>query len=327
MANPKLKTPKWREEWDNLVGDHKYLVIRNWDEYQVLLPSGVAARWIKDYVNADFDTPLSFFETGVLDRLRRFRGRLGTNIPTNLELILSGTAAMGKDRHCVPQALCKLVASGRLVPSNQQDALSKKSIVQKSSVKPSDIQSSSQSDDSQSEQEHQEPNLGETPNPHVDTVKGKWLDELQLDESEQHKFACVLRWKETIEYWKGKTLFSLKAYRTVEAQYDKFFAKAKVKPHDLPYPEITGTILLIDEEDDSAAACPCGKPAIDTGFCSFACEQNAAPHVHRFMDVLVDGHRPDQRCGGFEGECGILKSELTQAEVQLPKSKAFEIED
>lgn len=52
----KLQTPKWREEWTRLVGDHKYLVIRNWDEYQVLTPSGFPARWIKDYVNADFDT-------------------------------------------------------------------------------------------------------------------------------------------------------------------------------------------------------------------------------------------------------------------------------
>lgn len=123
--------PKWREEWNRLVGDHKYLAIKNWDSYQTFTSSGVPAHWIKDYVNADFDEPLAIFEGGLLNRLRRFRGRLGHNIPTNLQLILSGCAVLGQDRHNVGAALVQLVGRGRLVPTNQQDMVSKKRIEEK----------------------------------------------------------------------------------------------------------------------------------------------------------------------------------------------------
>jgi len=41
MANRRPKTPKWLDDWNRLIGGHKYLMIRNWDEYQVLTTSGV----------------------------------------------------------------------------------------------------------------------------------------------------------------------------------------------------------------------------------------------------------------------------------------------
>lgn len=165
MAKP--KTPKWREQWEKLVGDHKYLVIRNWDEYQQLTPSGYPARWIKDYVNADFDTPLPLFTTGLLDRLRRFRGRLGSNIPANLELILSGCAVIGQDRHNVPAALVQLLSSGRLIPSNQSDEVSKRSKAEQSEEnKPLNPLDDHDNSPSQTGGADQEPNLGETPNPY-----------------------------------------------------------------------------------------------------------------------------------------------------------------
>lgn len=124
------KSPK--QQWEELIQGYKYLAIRNWDEFQELTPSGDPAKWIKDYTNSDFDEPLSFFVRGVLGSLGRFRGRLGYNLPTDLQLLLSGTAAIRLDRHNVVAALVQLVGSGRLILTNEQDMVSKKRRVEKS---------------------------------------------------------------------------------------------------------------------------------------------------------------------------------------------------
>lgn len=125
------KNPAWKTEWAQLVGDHPFLMIRNWDEYQVLTPNGYPAYYIKDYVNADFDAPLSIVVGGILNRLRRFRGRLGSNLPACMELLMSGMGVNGKDRHYVPGAVLELLRSGRLIPTNQADEVSKKRIEEK----------------------------------------------------------------------------------------------------------------------------------------------------------------------------------------------------
>jgi hypothetical protein len=134
--------PKWKEEWDRLVGDNKYLAIKNWDTYQSFTTSGVPAHWIKAYTNAPYDAPMSLFESGLLERLRLFRGRLGHNIPTNLDLIMSGCGIIATDRPHVGHALVTLLthsgyagdtsgSRARLIPTNEQDMVSKKSIVKK----------------------------------------------------------------------------------------------------------------------------------------------------------------------------------------------------
>ncbi|MGC1646718.1 MAG: hypothetical protein WA741_12880 [Candidatus Sulfotelmatobacter sp.] len=109
----------------------------------------------------------------------------------------------------------------------------------------------------------------------TDTVLvGDWADQLKMDETDQRKFKAVMHWKETLSnYWKGKPLFSLKAYRKVEEQYDKFYAKlpAGKKPHDLPVQashrggprKLTETEMAARDSAELDRACNCAKPTPD----------------------------------------------------------------
>lgn len=128
MKTKNTKKIEPKVEWSRLIEGYRFLKIRNWDDYQVLTPSGVPAQWYKRFANAPFDEPMSLFVSGLLERLRDFRARLGSNIPTSMQTILSGCAVVGQDRHNVVAAMVQLVGSGRLVPTNEQHALSKKSI-------------------------------------------------------------------------------------------------------------------------------------------------------------------------------------------------------
>jgi uncharacterized protein YdaU (DUF1376 family) len=106
----------------------------------------------------------------------------------------------------------------------------------------------------------------------TDKVLGDWADQLKLDETEQDKFAAVMNWKETISWWKGKPLLSLKAYREVERQYDKYYAKLPVgkKPHELlssqathiggPRPPTLAEMVEGYSEFDKTCTCAEPKP-------------------------------------------------------------------
>lgn len=91
----------------------KFLAIKNWDKYQ----SGKKGwGWIKDYVNQDDDkdmAALSMFERGVLQELRRVRGRSGKNIDNDMTLIASATHAKGTDRARIGNAIATLIEIGR----------------------------------------------------------------------------------------------------------------------------------------------------------------------------------------------------------------------
>lgn len=102
----------------------------------------------------------------------------------------------------------------------------------------------SKSEDSRVEQgEDQEPNLGETPNPQVDTLSvllqnpPAWLDQILSESLEvRRKMMCVTKWVDNLStVWKGKPCLGLGGYRAMEKSYDKFYAKVPVgkKPHDL----------------------------------------------------------------------------------------------
>ena len=109
-----------------------------------------------------------------------------------------------------------------------------------------------QEDSTRGEQEHNRKPIQSTD---TDTVLvGDWADQLKMDETEQRKFQAVMHWKETLSnYWKGKPLFSLKAYCKVEEQYDKFYAKlpAGKKPHDLSLPKAASASAGPDHDIDS----------------------------------------------------------------------------
>jgi hypothetical protein len=122
------KIPKWREEWTRLVGDHQFLEIKNFHKYQALTTNGIpVAQWIKDFVEKDFEeTDLTGLQRWLLDSLRRWRGRSGSNVHANLTAILSATCAHLTDRPHIPHAVCTLITRGFLIPSNQRDRILKK---------------------------------------------------------------------------------------------------------------------------------------------------------------------------------------------------------
>ena len=85
--------------------------------------------WIKDYVNRLDDSAysrLTMFQRGLLDELRRLRGRTGKNIRNDPKYIVRATQVPPKEAHCVPQAIRKLTSSGFLIPCNQELDFSEK---------------------------------------------------------------------------------------------------------------------------------------------------------------------------------------------------------
>ena len=98
----------------------KYLAIDGWREFQPLRGRG---EWIKDStIQQDKEKflGLGFFERGLLQELRRVRGRIGKNIPYDLTYILSATHAKVTDRPHVSHALSTLLSRGILVLTDQQ---------------------------------------------------------------------------------------------------------------------------------------------------------------------------------------------------------------
>ena len=99
----------------------EYLAIKNWGKYQ----SGKKGwDWIKDYVNQNDDdelSGLSMFERGLLQELRRLRGRSGKNIKNSVTHIAGAIHAKVTDRPHIRHAIDTLIARGILVLTNQQD--------------------------------------------------------------------------------------------------------------------------------------------------------------------------------------------------------------
>jgi uncharacterized protein YdaU (DUF1376 family) len=193
---------------------------------------------------------------------------------------------------------------------------------------------------------------------------GDWADQLKMDETEQRKFAAVMHWKETLSnYWKGKLLFSLKAYCKVEEQYDKFYAKvpAGKKPHELPVQEKSTVETPVDEaatrwlqieDDDPTTPAPPTPKAIyithatPRTACSWgpqpapAKEPQPENGYHRFWhgrcQACLMYWTPWERKGKPECEKHQAASSAAAAsaescqdfdEVVAPKSRAFEIDE
>lgn len=105
------------------MADQPYLAFKNWSKYQ----SGKKGwDWIKDYVNQNDDdalSGLSLFERGLLQELRRVRGRSGKNIHNDVSHIARAIQARVTDRPHLRHAIDTLIARGVLILTNQQDDL------------------------------------------------------------------------------------------------------------------------------------------------------------------------------------------------------------
>lgn len=98
----------------------EYLAIDGWGEFQPLRGKG---SWIKDATDQN-DKPklsgLSMFARGVLQELRRVRGRTGKNIPMDMAHIARATHTIATDRAHLYHAIHTLIARGILVVTNQE---------------------------------------------------------------------------------------------------------------------------------------------------------------------------------------------------------------
>lgn len=97
----------------------KYLEVKNWGKYQASMKH---RDWIRDYVNQNDDEDLgvlSLFERGLLQELRRLRGRTGRNIYNDVTHIALAIHAKGTDRPHIRHALDTLIARKFLIPTNQ----------------------------------------------------------------------------------------------------------------------------------------------------------------------------------------------------------------
>jgi hypothetical protein len=80
--------------------------------------------WRKDNVRIDCDDPvysrLTLFQRGLFDGLVRLRARLGANISSDIQYILSALSVMSQDRVNLHSSLTQLLLSGLVVFTNQQ---------------------------------------------------------------------------------------------------------------------------------------------------------------------------------------------------------------
>lgn len=98
----------------------KYLALNDWEEYQASIKN---REWIKDSVgqrDRSKFASLSFFESGLLQELRRVRGRTGMNIENDVTHIALATHAKVTDRPHLRHALDTLISRKILILTNER---------------------------------------------------------------------------------------------------------------------------------------------------------------------------------------------------------------
>lgn len=251
----------------------KFLTIRNWSKFQSTTDShgrsleGRRRTYVLDYTEKETDSlyvKLTMSQRYMIDACRRLRGRLGLNIPNDAMWICRQLEIDRHERGKAVKAIVHLIDVGFLIPTDEERITAgslpggERAVGGSSAVdeRATDVPEASRINNitSPSNRTVSRRNTA-TVNPTVTGErKGKATDETETDQQPNHavansdwreelqkvegtKYAAVLSWMDTkSSYWKGKPLRSLKAYRTVESQYDKFYAKlpAGKKPHELP---------------------------------------------------------------------------------------------
>jgi hypothetical protein len=128
--------------------EYKFLAINDWEEYQTDMKN---REWIKDSVcqnDRHKFASLSMFERGVLQELRRLRGRTRMNIENDVAHIALAIHAKVTDRSHLRHAIGTLIARRILILTNQRhSSIEEKRIEEKRVYKPSRRKAPSKTDE------------------------------------------------------------------------------------------------------------------------------------------------------------------------------------
>jgi hypothetical protein len=128
--------------------EYKFLAINDWEEYQTDMKN---REWIKDSVcqnDRHKFACLSMFERGVLQELRRVRGRTRMNIENDVAHIALAIHAKVTDRPHLRHAIDTLIARRILILTNQRhSSIEEKRVEEKRVYKPSARKARSKTDE------------------------------------------------------------------------------------------------------------------------------------------------------------------------------------
>jgi hypothetical protein len=115
------KIPQWKTQWDALVGDHKYLDIKGWYDWQEKF---YTTDYIRDYYGKDEDPDYGSPAVRVMARwsmdwLRRQRGRMRHTLPNDPHFLVTRMNLHPDDAKWAGSALVLLVECGFLIPTNE----------------------------------------------------------------------------------------------------------------------------------------------------------------------------------------------------------------
>jgi hypothetical protein len=106
----------------------KFLAIKNWHRYQPdnrLRNKDARLVWVRDYTDRDDDyefQSLTMFQRAVFQGILRIAGKTPSRLVRNDAVHLASTMhTVSVERHCIPQAIAKLIASGLVIPTNDEN--------------------------------------------------------------------------------------------------------------------------------------------------------------------------------------------------------------
>jgi len=229
--------------------EFKYLAIRNWSKFQSMTDKngknldGKSRPYIRDYTDKETDSQyaeLSVFGRYFFDACRRLRGKWGRNIPNDHMWILRQLDVHHAERGRGVLAIQALIRRGLLIPTSQQLDIPQPAadnltvtvevpVEVKNTV--TDGNGTGLATALQEGNGKSNPNptgashTGETPDPRKVTAVFTWATKVSnhWSKSDAHGHPRIQNAQDVLRSWS-----------VLEKQYDKYYARAKVKPHEVP---------------------------------------------------------------------------------------------
>jgi hypothetical protein len=123
-----MNKPKWHERWKELTGDHKFLEIKGWYDWQ---EKHYTTDYVRDYFGKDEDPDYGSPEVRVLvrwmmDWLRRQRGRMRHTLPNDPAFLIRRMNLHPKDANQAPTAFLLLVDQP---PTNERPEVDRRFLI------------------------------------------------------------------------------------------------------------------------------------------------------------------------------------------------------